>query len=57
MESYCYFSSYFIVINFELYNTVIGKEIKALTETGLLHSEKIVKLTGQDEFWKYTHIF
>lgn len=46
-----------LVINFELYNIVISKDIKALTETGLVHSGKIVKLSGQDEFWKYTHIF
>jgi len=46
-----------LVINFELYNTVINKNIKALTATRLVNSRKIVQLSGQDEFWKYTHIF
>ena len=46
-----------LVINFELYNTVINKNIKALTVTRLVNSGKIMKLSGQDEFWKYTHIF
>ena len=46
-----------LVINFELYNTVINKNIKALTVTRLVNSRKIVQLSGQDEFWKYTHIF
>ena len=46
-----------LVINFELYTTVVKKQIKALTVTRLVNSDKIVKLFGQEEFWKHTHIF